>query len=256
MTWTRERILDENARWVWVPEGADEVRSEEYHLIAYPPHFVVPTQVAWCRSERPSAEVVGEVLDTVRGWERPDVSFWVDDRTRPTDLVRLLEERGAARVESVEVLALGLDGALQELAPGIEVRQVLDAATLGDADLVSREVWGDAERPEGEDAALVARLADPGSGDVRMVAYVDGEPACAGGMTLAGDVARMWGGATRPHLRGRGAYRSLLGARMQLARERGATVAMVRGITTTSAPILRALGFECHGVQHRYQLPA
>ena len=58
----------------------------------------------------------------------------------------------------------------------------------------------------------------------QVVAYLDGEPASAGGCTRSGEVARLWGAATRPHLRGRGAYRATVRARLEAAREHGATL--------------------------------
>ncbi len=92
------------------------------------------------------------------------------------------------------------------------------------------------------------------------VAYVDGEPAGTAGCTLAaggragGCVARLWGGATRSSLRGRGAYHACVGARLELARRRGADLGLVKAVTTTSAPIVRRLGFTAHGVEDRLRL--
>jgi hypothetical protein len=272
--WTSDRVRDAAATWVWVPPGASEARTPEYHLVAYPPTFHVPTQVAWCRSPRPARAVVDEVLAVVRAWRRPDVSFWVGDRTTPADLGDHLTARGAVHVESVEVLSLALDApALRATGPaaalrteardatsgrlecaGLEVRQVLDAATLDHSLLVSSEVWGQEERTQEDVARQLAELTGPEPTELRVVAYVDGEPAATAGCTLSGDVARLWGGATRPALRGRGAYRATLGARLWLAQQRGATIGLVKAVTTTSAPIVRRLGFTGHGVEHRLRL--
>ncbi len=268
--WTSDRVREAAATWVWVPPGASETRTPDYHLVAYPPAFAVPTHVAWCRSPRSAEDVVAEVLAVVRAWRRPDVSFWVGDSTTPTDLRDHLTARGAVHVESVEVLSLPLEEthlAAAGLAAdpvdadrgrfrcaGLDVRVVLDAATLADADLVSSEVWGDAGRSEEDSARLLAELTAPEPTELRVVAYVDGEPATAAGCTVSGEVARLWGGATRPALRGRGAYRATLGTRLWLARERGATLGLVKAVTTTSAPIVRGLGFTGHGLEHRLRL--
>ena len=75
-----------------------------------------------------------------------------------------------------------------------------------------------------------------------------------GGYTLVGEVARLWGAGTRPAFRGRGAYRSLLAARMKLAREHGATLALVKGRVETSGPILRRAGFSSYGEERSYCL--
>jgi predicted acetyltransferase len=86
------------------------------------------------------------------------------------------------------------------------------------------------------------------------VAYVDGEPACSGGCTVVDEVARLWGAATRPHVRGRGAYRALLAERLRRAAQLGATVGLVKGVVDTSGPILRRLGFTGYGYERRYRL--
>ena len=263
--WTSDRIRDVAASWVWVPPLASEARTPEYHLVAYPDSEVVPTQVVSCRSERPAAAVVEEVLAVARAWGRRDVSFWVDEQTAPDDLADHLRSRGATHVESVELLSLPLtptalraagleaverDGAL--VCAGVEARQVRDAATLRDSDLVSTEVWGGA--PPEEVEHRLAELTAPGASELRVVAYVDGEPAAAAGCTVADEVARLWGGATREAHRGRGAYKATLAARLRLAHDRGATLGLVRAVTHTSAPILHRLGFTGHGFSHRLRL--
>ena len=268
---TAARVRAAAAVWVWAPPGTWEARTPEYHLLAYPTSLVVPTQVAWCRSTRPAPVVVDEVVAVAHAWRQPEVSFWVGEDTRPADLGDHLLGRGAVHVESVEVLALGLtDATLREagLVPevledgvrcaGVEVRPVLDAATLRDAELVGTEVWGDRPRTAEETDRLLAELTDPGATEQRVVAYVDGEPACAAGTTLAtdgeGTVARLWGAATRPALRGRGAYRATVGTRLWLAQRRGADLGLVKAVTTTSAPVARRLGFTAHGVLDRLRL--
>jgi hypothetical protein len=269
-SWTSERIRDAASTWVWVPPGASEARTPEYHLVAYPPTFLVPTQVAWCRSPRAAAAVVDEVVAIVRAWRRPDVSFWVGDRTEPADLADHLTGRGAVHVESVELLSLGLTGQAITAAgldtvvrdaaagrlesAGLEIRQVLDRATLDDAAVVSDEVWGHEQRTEEDVTRQLADLTGPEPTELRVVAYVDGKPASTAGCTLVGEVARLWGGATRPALRGRGAYRATVGARLWLARQRGASVGLVKAVTTTSAPIVQRLGFTGHGLEHRLRL--
>lgn len=270
--WTPERVRAAAAEWVWVPPGASEARTPEYHLVAYPATYAVPTQVAWCRSSRPAQVVVDEVVAVARAWQRPEVSFWVGESTAPADLATHLAGRGAEHTESVEVMSLDLTGGAARdagLVPevsgdrlvcaGVEVRPVLDAATLADSDLVHAEVWGDQPRSPEETARLLVALADPGATELRVVSYVDGEPACAAGCTVArqrdgGTVARLWGGATRLPLRGRGAYRATVGARLWLAQQRGADLGLVKAVTTTSAPIVRGLGFTAHGTERRLRL--
>jgi hypothetical protein len=89
----------------------------------------------------------------------------------------------------------------------------------------------------------------------RVVGFVDDEPACTGGCTLVSRVAQLWGGATRQELRGRGAYRAVLARRMDVARQHGATLALVKGVVETSAPILRRAGFIPYGEERSYRVP-
>lgn len=70
-----------------------------------------------------------------------------------------------------------------------------------------------------------------------------------------GDVARLYGAASRPEVRGTGAYRAVLDARLRLARDHGATLALVEGRVATSGPILRRYGFAAFGREETYQLP-
>ena len=256
-SWTHERILETADRWVWVPEEAREERTADYHLVAYPESFNVPTQVGWCRSERPAGELVDEVLGVVRAWGRPDVSFWVTELTRPSDLAEQLTSRGAEHIETVEIFTWDLGGALPTSRFEGGVRLVDDLESLRASYLVDQEVWGQ-QLPD--DAALermLAGLTEPDAAELRVVATLDEEPVCSGGASLAeeGALLRLWGAATRPAWRGRGAYGAVLAERMRIGRERGASIALVKGVTTTSAPILQRVGFTSHGFEHRLRLP-
>lgn len=257
--WSRERVLQYADEWVWVPEGADEVRTDDYHLVAYPESLAIPTHVAWCRSTRAPAELVAEVTDVVRGWGRPDISFWVAELTRPAEMEEHLRGLGAEHAETVDVFALDLTDALPDLAvpDDVTVRLADDEHLVRLARSVGNEVWG-STTTEDDVRRDLAELAEPIPASTRRVlAFVDGEPATTAGLTLDPDaaVARLWGGATRPALRGRGAYRATLDARLRLAREAGMTLAMVKGVVETSGPILRAAGFTVYGSSRRYRLP-
>ena len=87
------------------------------------------------------------------------------------------------------------------------------------------------------------------------MALVDGQPVTTGGCTLAGEVAQLWGGMTLPASRGRGSYRAVLAERLRLAREHGATLALVKGRILTSGPTLLRAGFADYGQERCYWLP-
>lgn len=258
--WSPARVLAAAAEWVWLPDGVEQLETEDYHLVAYPDWFGNPTQVAWCRSTRPADALVDEVTDKVRSWRRNEVSWWVAADTRPGALESELRARGAKVSQTVDVLAFDMSDTLPDPGDTDGLRCVLveDEATLRAASTVAQEVWGEAPTEETEEAVAkeLADLARP-IGErqgFRVVAFLGEEPVSTGGCTLAGDVARLWGAATRPDLRGRGAYRATLMKRLEVAREYRATLGLVKGRVETSAPILRRIGFETYGQEILYTL--
>jgi GNAT superfamily N-acetyltransferase len=88
-----------------------------------------------------------------------------------------------------------------------------------------------------------------------VVAYAGGEPAGSGGVIIVDSVARLWGGAVVPSARGRGIYRAVLAERLAYAVTHGATMALVKGRTDTSGPILRRAGFAAFGQEPIYDVP-
>ena len=259
--WTPAAVRAAAAEWVWVPPDAKQVLTSEYQLIAYPGHYQHPTQVAWSSAARPASEVVDEVLAQVGEWGRDSVYWWVRDDTGPADTETVLRARGATLAESVQVLAYDLASGVPDLSPagGPQAEIVRDERTLRASHLVSAEVWDDHRE------RTPAAIADELSGvlesleswsDFRIVVFADGEPAAGGGCGIVGEVARLWGAGTRPSFRGRGAYRALLAARMRIAQQHGATLALVKGRVETSGPILRRAGFTAYGEERSYCLPA
>ena len=257
--WTPERIREAAAAWVWVPEDAEQVLTDDYQLIGYPEFFTLPTQVAWSRSERPAGDLVDEVSDHVRSWGRPKVSWWVSEATRPADTEAILLDRGAELVETVEVLAYDMTDAAPAIPvpPGVTTEVVQDQRSVRAELAVWEEVWS--EPHPTDDDAVTKRVEDAqrelaGRTGFQVVALVDDMPASAGGCTLADGAARLWGAGTRPAFRGRGAYRAVLARRLELARDWGATLALVKGRVETSGPILRRVGFNAYGEERCYSV--
>jgi GNAT superfamily N-acetyltransferase len=287
-TWTAEAVRRAAAEWVWVPPDAEQIVTDDYQLIAYPQYFSEPTQVAWSASERPVDELIDEVAGHVKAWGRDTVYWWVRANTRPADTEAVLRSRGATLAQTVHILAydladglpdLGLPGGLAGPAfaglplaarpgpdassaaaaglAGVRAELVVDEPTLLASDLVNAEVWDEHRTWAAADVA--AELAQIGvelaawSG-FRVVVYADGQPAAAGGCGLVGGAARLWGAGARTAFRGRGIYRVLLAARIGLAREHGATLALVKGRVQTSGPILRRAGFAGYGEDRMYRL--
>ena len=258
--WTPAAVRAAAAEWVWVPPAAKQVLTSDYQLIAYPNHYQHPTQVAWSSAARPADELIDEVLMQVSGWGRDSVYWWVRADTGPADTEAALQARGATLVETVQVLAYDLASGVPELsmAAGPQAELVRDERTLRASHLVFAEVWDD--HRERTPAAIAEELCGvleslESWSDYRIVVFVDGEPAAGGGCAIVGEVARLWGAGTRPAFRGRGAYRALLTARMRIAQQHGATLALVRGRVETSGPILRRAGFTPYGEERSYRVP-
>ena len=262
-SWTPQRVLDAAAAMEWVPGGAIELRTDDYRLIRYPDVVLDPTfraaQVTWSRTKRPLEEVIGEIAAYARVWGVPGVAWWVSAATEPAETEDVLRARDAELINAVQVLARELGGGLPELdVPGnVVVELVRDERTFRASSAVSVQGWGRIEPDEAE----LARQLDETLADLdrwssfRVVALVDDVPVCTGGCTLAGEVAQLWGSITLPASRGRGSYRAVLAERLRLAREHGATLALVKGRVLSSGPILLRAGFADYGEERCYWLP-
>ena len=75
------------------------------------------------------------------------------------------------------------------------------------------------------------------------LAWLDGQPVGRAGAGYSQSAVTLWGGATLPSARGRGAYRALVAARWEEAVHCGKP-ALVTQAGKMSRPILRSLGFE------------
>ena len=262
-SWTPQRVLDAAAGMEWVPEGTIEMRTDDYRLVRYRDVVLDPAfraaQVTWSRSTRPLGEVIDEIAGHVRGWALPGVAWWVSDASQPANTDEALCDRGADLIDAVQVLACELGGGLPKLdvPTDVVVELVRDERTFRAATAVTVQGW---ERA-GLDEAEIARQLSEALRDLetwssfRMVALVDDEPVSTGGCTLVGEVAQLWGAATLPASRGRGAYRAVLAERLRLAREHGATLALVKGRALDSGPILLRAGFADYGEEQCYWLP-
>lgn len=257
--WTPDAVLAAAAAWAWVPSDADQVLTGDYQVIAYPGHYLFPTQVAWSRSARPASELVGEITAQASRWGRDRLYWWISDATSPADTEATLRDHGASLETTVQVLACDMSEGLPALDVPHDARAriVRDEPDLRAFELVSGQIWqSDRKISEAEFARELAETKDELSSwsGFRVVVFLDGSPASAGGCTLAGSVARMWGAGTLPAYRGRGGYRALLAARLVTAQQQGMTLALVKGKVETSGPILRRAGFAAYGTERCYRL--
>jgi GNAT superfamily N-acetyltransferase len=247
----------------WVPGGAIELRTDDYRMIRYPDVVLGPTfraaQVTWSRTTRPLDEVIGEIAAYARFWGVPGVAWWISAATQPAGTEEALRARDAELIDAVQVLARELDAA----PPGLDVPDdvvvelVRDERTFRASSTVTVQGWGRTE----PDPAEFARQLDETLVNLerwssfRVVALAGDVPVSTGGCTLAGEVAQLWGAITLPASRGRGSYRAVLAERLRLAREHGATLALVKGRILTSGPTLLRAGFADYGQERCYWLP-
>jgi hypothetical protein len=261
--WTPQRVLDAAAATEFVPEGAIEVRTNDYRLLRHPDWVLGPSlgaaQVTWSRTARPLDEVIGEVADRVRGWGLPGVAWWVSGATRPDGTDEALRDHGAGLIDAVQVLARELTGDLPRpgLPGGVTVELVGDERTFRAASTVSVQGWESIEPDQAQIARQLGQILKDLEtwSSFRVVAFTDGEPVSTGGCTLTGEIALLWGAITLPASRGHGSYRAVLAERLRLAREHGATLAMAKGRALASGPILLRAGFTDFGEERCYWLP-
>ncbi len=179
-------------------------------------------------------EVRAEIHAHLRARGRTGCTWEVGTNATPADLVEQLQARGLVNDEP-DHLAIGM--VLTEPPPpapgGVAVRRAETEDELLAASRIAARAFG---LPE----PTVARRLDPDN--VVYVAYLDGEPVARGTGAFGPSAATLFGGATLPEARGRGAYRALVAARWEDAVRRG-TPALVTQAGAMSRPILARLGF-------------
>ena len=233
MTMTAESVTAASAAWVWVPDDATVVETDEYTILRMPDYFEYRLSVNAFQPAGPLGEAVDRVLDRARSFEVPEVR-WPVRLEDPAGLAAELEARGGHVELVLDVLACDLTGGRPALPPpaaDVTIRWATDFETALDGSSVQVTAFGGEAPPDdriavnaGRDAATVP----VGEGGM-LVGYVAGVPAGAGGVTMADGVARLWGGSVVPAVRGLGVYRAVLDARLAYAVTHGATMALVKG---------------------------
>jgi GNAT superfamily N-acetyltransferase len=257
--WTDADILRALGDWGWAPEGSEVIETAEYRVVFRPASFDRETYVPWVESVRSAAEITNEVHALARERGIGEVIWNVYPTTTPSDLCdHLLALGGSIRDEGgLMSFRVPDDGRLDVgSTEGVIVRPVGDVHGLTDYRRIVSTVY---EQPlaSAEEIAAEAegiRADDPGG--CRFVAYIDDQAAGSGAIAVRDDgAASMFGAATYPRLRGRGAYRAILAARTRWASQHGVPVLLVSGRLATSAPIMERLGFTLHGYTRSIAVP-
>src|SRR5579859_2008135 len=245
------------------PGPGTEVIATPRYVITLQPDFPTPgpNSVSWVRCRPDEAEAVIREARAAIKPHRLAVMWVTDPGTEPPDFERHLIANGIRpdhHSPRVDVMVLPITAVIESPeVPGLEIRDALaDAASFRLADDVAAEAFTGAVPGDTVErlAALERRRGHSLAAGNRhhLLALVDGEPAGSAGMTLfPPDGATINGGAVRPKFRGRGVYRAMVAARLEIARQAGVGGLVVWG-GDYSAPILSRLGFMAVGWRRFY----
>jgi hypothetical protein len=191
---------------------------------------------------------IEEVRDLLRERGRTHTQWEVGSAATPPDLVDRLLERGLVRDKEPYAVALVLTREPPPPPDGVIGKRVESFEEYAAANAVQWEAFA---MPENEIEELRPKLPEMWSETVNLhhVALLDGEVVSAGTSAPTEHGLLLYGGATVPRARGRGAYRAVLRARWDEAVERGTPALITQG-GSMSRPILERLGFERVGEVH------
>lgn len=180
-------------------------------------------------------DVRAEIHEHLRGLGRSACSWEVGTHARPADLVDRLHALGLVDDEPTS-RAVGMVLTEEPAAPhpDVEVRRVETDEENHASRRIAAVGFG---MPEPTREPF-----EPDPDDVRYLAYLDGEPVATGSAVYSEHGVTLFGGATLPEARGRGAYRAVVAARWRDAVRRGTPV-LVTQAGPMSRPILARLGF-------------
>ena len=193
-------------------------------------------------------EVLEEIRALLRERGRTKTQWEVGSAAEPPGLVDLLLTRGLAHDRDPYAVALVLTDPPPAAPPEITARRV---ETFQEYVAANEVQWEAFEEPQDETAERRALL--PGrwrdSPMIMHAAWLGGEIVSAGTCAATDHGLLLYGGATAPRARGRGAYRALLRARWDEAMARGTPALITQG-GSMSRPILERAGFRPVGHVH------
>ena len=241
MVSTLLELAEEPGLWLPPEPSRDVVFADGYCVVVY-------GRSVWVhriRLDEPGVEpAVQEVRALLHARGLDEVSWWVGERSTPSDLGARLQALGLEdEPEQMTTLVIESEPAG---TPAVEVRKVEHL----DEYLTALEIdWEAFDLPadQRQERRAAARAAWPlivadGRSSVYL-AYLDGEPVGFGRAVFAPWAALLLGGATLPHARGRGVYTALVHARWRETVARGVPRVVVSA-GPMSTPILERLGFE------------
>jgi hypothetical protein len=192
-------------------------------------------------------EVLAEVRAALRERGRAQTQ-WEVGSSAPPGLVDALLERGIVPDKEPYAVALVLTNEPPPAADGLVAGPVATFEDYAAANAVQWEAFEMPEKEVAESRELLPRLYRE-TPNVTHAVWLDGEVVCAGTAAPTEHGLLLYGGATLPRARGRGAYKALNRARWDDAVARGTPALITQG-GSMSRPILERLGFERVGEVH------
>ena len=190
-------------------------------------------------------EVVAEVRGLLRERGRTSTQWEIGSAAEPAGLADLLLGRGVRWDSDPFAVALVLQAPPPAAPEGPEARAVATLEEYAKAVETQNLAFGmPPEQAAAHSDLLPARFHDPNR--VMHAVWLDGRLVAAGSCALTPHGLLLYGGATHPDARGRGAYRALIAARWQTAAARGTPALLTQG-GSMSRPILERLGFQAVG---------
>jgi hypothetical protein len=187
-------------------------------------------------------EVLAEVRSLLRARGRTRTQWEIGSRARPEKLATLLLDRGLVPDEDPTALALALTTEPPPPPPGgLIARRVRTLEEYVAANDVQFRAFG-TPPAEMEEQREIARQAWETAPRLMHAVWLDGRLVSAGTCATTPHGLALFGGATVPEARGRGAYRALIRARWDEAVSLS-TPTLLTQAGSMSAPILRGLGF-------------
>ena len=188
---------------------------------------------------------IAEVRALLRERGRVRTQWEVGSSAQPPGLVEMLLARGLHRDDDPRAVAVVLK--VPPPAPAVEAvaRKVETLEEFLEARAVQAEAFG-ATPGQAAEREAVAEDAWRTSPNVMHGVWLEGRLVCAGTCAATEYGLLLYGGATLPSARGRGAYRALIVCRWELAVARG-TPTLLTQAGSMSYPILARLGFEAVG---------
>ena len=193
-------------------------------------------------------DAIEEIRALLRERGRPRTQWEVGSSATPTDLVDRLLERGLKHDRDPYAVALVLTHAPERPPPEVVARRVETFDEYAAANAVQWEAFESSAEEIEESRALLPDLWKT-TPYITHAAWLDGELVAAGSSAPTEHGLLLYGGATLPRARGRGAYRGVLHARWQEAVANGTPALITQG-GSMSRPILERLGFERVGEVH------